>query len=172
MTAFSVCDAVLEAERSKARKLEIIFGQWWRYYAVPNEFRLTLYAERQHCPYCGAFLESPAETTETAFGDIHLDHMDPLSLGGEESIRNTVYVCAACNMSKGRRSFVDWLNKLTPEYRAVATAIYIEKHGHPPEAFVRKTKSDRLTLPRIELQYPEDVLRRLFPKPIVDGPPN
>lgn len=164
-------EALLQAEQGKARKLEIIFGVWWRHYAVPYEFRWTLFAERQHCPYCGALLESPADGSDTAFGDTHLDHMDALSLGGEDSVRNTVYVCAPCNMAKGRRSFVDWLAQLAPQHSALARQIYVDKHGHPPEAFTRSAKSQRLTLPRIELQYSEAVLRRLFPKPIVDGPP-
>jgi hypothetical protein len=163
--------ALLEAEHGKARKLEIIFGVWWRHYAVPYEFRWTLFAERQHCPYCGTLLERPADGSDTAFGDTHLDHMDALSLGGEDSIRNAVYVCAACNMAKGRRLFMDWLTQLSPEHRALARHIYTDKHGHPPEAFTPSTKSQRLTLPRIELQYSEVVLRRLFPRPIVNGPP-
>jgi hypothetical protein len=164
-------EAALEAEQGKVRKLEIIFGVWWRHYATPYEFRWTLFAERQHCPYCGALLESPADGGDSAFGDMHLDHMDPLSLGGEDSIRNAVYVCARCNMAKGRRSFVDWLTQLSSEQSALARQIYIDKHGDLPENFTRSTKSQRLTLPRIELQYNEAVLRRLFPKPIVDGPP-
>lgn len=162
--------SLLEAEQSKARKLEIIFGPWWRHYAVPYEFRWTLFAERRECPYCGQPLADPA-LSEAAFGDPHLDHMDPLALGGEDSIRNTVYVCAACNMAKGRRSFSVWLGQLTPQYSELARQIYTAKHGHAPELFIPKTRSQRLTLPRVELQYSEAVLRRLFPKPIVDGPP-
>lgn len=165
-------EAHLEAEGSKARKLEIIFGVWWRHYAVPYEFRWTLFAEHSHCPYCGVPLEAPGGS-ETVFGEsTHLDHMDALSLGGEESIRNAVYVCAACNLAKGRRAFCDWLQQLTPACREQVRQIYIDKHGHPPEAFIRKTKSQRLTLPRIELQYSEAVLRRLFPVPIVKRPPD
>lgn len=164
-------EAHIEAERSKARKLEIIFGVWWRHYAVPYEFRWTLFAERSQCPYCGAPLEAPGDS-KAAFGDTHLDHMDALSLGGEESIRNAVYVCAECNMAKGRRTYCDWLQQLAPSCREMARRVYTDKHGHLPEAFTRKTKSQRLTLSRIELQYSEAVLRRLFPKPIVDGPPD
>jgi hypothetical protein len=165
-------EALLAVEQGKARKLEIIFGVWWRHYAVPYEFRWTLIAEQRNCPYCGVLLESPDGSCVTAFGDTHLDHMDPLSLGGEDSIRNTVYVCAPCNMAKGRRLFVDWLVQLSPECSALARQIYVDKHGHPPEAFVRSTKSQRLTLPRVELEYSEAVLRRLFPRPTVDGPPS
>lgn len=167
--------ARLLEEQAKARKMEIIFGVWWRHYAVPYEFAHTLYAERSACPYCGGALGPfylPAEATEPSFvGRAQMDHMDPLSLGGEESIRNAVYVCDACNMAKGRRLFTEWLDQLDEPHKSTARQVYVAKHGHEPEAFQRASKQTRLTLPRRELQLDEAVLRRLFPKPIVSGPP-
>lgn len=167
--------ARLLEEHAKARKMEIIFGVWWRHYAVPYEFAHTLYAERSTCPYCGGALGPfylPAEGTKPSFvGRAHLDHMDPLALGGEESICNAVYVCDACNMAKGRRLFTEWLDRLIEPHKTVARQIYAAKHGHEPEAFLRAGKQIRLTLPRRELQLDESVLRQLFPKPIVAGPP-
>jgi hypothetical protein len=97
--------------------------------------------------------------------------MDPLSKGGEDSIRNAVYVCAQCNMAKGSRLFIEWLGKIPVEQREKARQVYMAKHGNPPEDFRKARKNVRLTLPRIELQFSEAVLRRLYPKPIVSGPP-
>ena len=162
-------------EAAKMRKLEIIFGPWWRHYAVPYEFPATLYLERNACPYCGRLLgplsisvaNNPNVMVETA----QLDHMDPISGGGEDSIRNTVYVCRSCNSSKGSRLFVNWLKKLPVELATGTYQLYLEKHGHPPEAFVPRRRQARLTLPRLELSLEEGVLRHLFPKPIVSGPP-
>ncbi|MBL8517575.1 MAG: HNH endonuclease [Betaproteobacteria bacterium] len=162
-------------EQAKARKMEIIFGVWWRHYAVPYEFAHTLYAERSSCPYCGGALGPfylPAEGSQPSFiGRAQIDHMDPLSLGGEESIRNAVYVCDACNMAKGRRMFTAWLDRLNDPHKSFARQLYVAKHGHEPEAFQRARKQSRLTLPRRELLFDESVLRQLFPTPIVSGPP-
>lgn len=163
----------LVAEMAKARKLEIIFGAWWRHYAVPYEFPMTLQAERETCPYCGiplgkrSILASDIEEEQTA----QFDHMDPISRGGEDSIRNTVIACRGCNSAKGSRLFVDWLQQLPPEFAQNAREIYMAKHGHMPEDFVPTAKQARLRLPRVELRLDETVIRTLFPKPMVSGPP-
>ena len=97
--------------------------------------------------------------------------MDPLSRGGEESVRNAIYVCAACNMAKGNRLFVDWLARLPEPRRAMVRQIYVAKQGRPPEHFAPRPRQPRLLLSRPELAFDESVLRRLFPKPLVGGPP-
>lgn len=166
---------LVSGEAAKARKLEIIFGPWWRHYAVPYEFPATLYLERNSCPYCGQPLGSLSvldpDRSDAPTEAAQLDHMDPISKGGEDSIRNTIYVCRSCNSAKGNRLFVAWLEKLPADLADGARRLYTEKHGHPPEAFIQRRRQARLTLPRIELSLEEDVLRRLFPKPIVSGPP-
>lgn len=97
--------------------------------------------------------------------------MDPLSRGGEDSIRNAVYVCEPCNLAKRNRLFVAWLSMLKPEFSASARQLYLDKHGEQPEAFKPANKQPRLLWPRIELELDESVLRKLFPNPIVAGPP-
>jgi hypothetical protein len=97
--------------------------------------------------------------------------MDPLSMGGEESFRNAVYACAHCNSAKGNRLFVNWLATLPEPHRALARRIYEEKHGHDPEAFTQGSRQPRLTLDRLELELDEAVLRQLYRKPVVSGPP-
>lgn len=164
---------MLGQEQAKIRKLQIIFGTWWRHYAVPYELRWTLWSERAFCPYCSGPLGAPSLPLgqEEADRAAQIDHMDPLFRGGEESIRNAVYVCAPCNMAKGRRLFTDWLAALSEAHRSQARAIYIEKHGSPPEAFQPGPRQPRQTLGRLELEFAEAVLKKLFPRPIVDGAP-
>lgn len=70
----------LAEERDKIPKLKIMYGKYWEHYAWPNDFATTLYTEREFCPYCGGKLTDRA----------HIDHMDPLARGDENSIRNTV----------------------------------------------------------------------------------
>lgn len=164
---------LLRQEEAKIRKLQIIFGCWWPHYAVPYELRWTLWAERKSCPYCATPLGAPALTPESESSEraAHIDHMDPLSRGGEESFRNALYVCARCNAAKGHRLFVTWLARLSEPHRSLARTIYTEKHGHAPEAFMPGPRQPRLTLGRSELAFEESVLKRIFPQPIVGGPP-
>lgn len=169
----SSLEQLLAVEQAKARKLQIIFGTWWRHYAVPYEFPVTLYLEQPDCPYCSGPLGGLSTIPEIMSGlqAAHLDHMDPLSRGGEDSIRNAIYVCGGCNLAKGRRLFTDWLSKLPPHVRDTVRSLYEEKHGHAVEAFMPGRRQARLTLPRPELAFDERVLLQLFPKPIVSRPP-
>lgn len=166
---------LLRLEQAKVPKLELIFGPWWRHYAPPGEFLQTLFTERAHCPYCRGPLGPlyvPAVDAPTPFrGRAHQDHMDPLAKGGEDSIRNAVYVCDACNYKKGNRLFVEWLQVMEPAQRAAANAIYAEKHGHPPQHFVPGQKTARLDISLAPLGFDLEVVRKLFPRPIVSGPP-
>jgi 5-methylcytosine-specific restriction endonuclease McrA len=54
------------------------------------------------CKYCG----DPAS---------HIDHIVPLSLGGEHSFDNIQMICRACNMAKGTLSeeeYLGWVGRL------------------------------------------------------------
>jgi len=51
-------------------------------------------SQQDKCGYCNVELSSLASK------DVHLDHIVPLSLGGEHSINNLVYTCASCNLRK------------------------------------------------------------------------
>lgn len=170
----ALLDARLAEEAAKIRKFQIVYGPWWPHYVAPYELRWTLFAERSNCPYCSGALEQPnveVLSPAAALQSPHIDHMDPLARGGGESVRNAVYACAACNLAKGRRLFVDWLLLLPAAHQQGARAIYVAKHGHEPEAFEPGTKRLRMTLPRVDIGFNESVLRRLYSKPIVNGPP-
>ncbi|BCS94544.1 hypothetical protein DSLASN_01760 [Desulfoluna limicola] len=167
--------AAIEERESKLRKLRIIYGEWWRHYCLPKEFADEIYNERDFCPYCGDKLPPQyigADASTSLFrGRAHLDHMDPLNKGGEDSIRNVVYVCDNCNYKKGKRTFIDWLQTLKPKYRAISREIYETKHGHPPESFEQGEPNGRCDGSSFELCMDEEDLRELYPTPIVNGPP-
>jgi hypothetical protein len=169
--------ANLDSERRKIQRLQIIFGPWWRHYTAPHELRWTLWAERSHCPYCSSPLPAPSATpTGAAEQDpvvaaAHIDHMDPLSRGGADAVCNAIYVCAPCNLAKGRKLFVRWLSQLDAPHAAAARTLYEAKQSMPPEAFVPGRPQPRRTIPQLELDLDESVLRRLYPRPVVRGPP-
>jgi hypothetical protein len=162
----------IDQEKANIRKLQIVYGDYWQHYASPDFFGTSLYNERDFCPYCGTrFCDViPNKFNKTLF---HLDHMDPLDLGGEDSIRNTVFCCGPCNIKKGKRSFIQWLETLAPKYQKLAQSIYSEKHGHFPEQFKEGCNSERGS---IDLEFAiyktEEELKKLYPIPIVDKPPS
>ena len=164
--------AALKVEGLTIQKLRIIYGQYWRHYAVPEFFHANLLDERDFCPYCGTWYD---QITPNTFNDspLHLDHMDPLDKGGENSIRNVVVCCGPCNIKKGKRSFLDWLAMLEPKYRKLARTIYCHKHSHPPEAFIAGHSTKR-GWPYLEstLQKPISDLKKLFPTPVDLEPPS
>lgn len=164
--------AAIKKERSYVRKLKIVYGAYWRHYAAPEYFHTMLRDERDFCPYCGTrFCDVVPDQFNAS--PVHIDHMDPLDRGGEHSIRNAVLCCGPCNIKKGKRSFGQWLDMLEPEYRKLAGAIYVEKHGHPPAAFVEGDSTVRRSreLERTLYQSEED-LEAQFPEPKVSGPPS
>ena len=167
-------EVAISNESEKIPKLKIMFGEFWKHYAWPQEFELTLYAERSECPYCGAPLGELYEIQPDGSYGLrrnHLDHMDPLNLGGEDSIRNAVFCCRTCNLKKGRRSFSEWLDCLTPDCREIAKKIYTEKHGHPPNEFVPGKPVARSSGVAFELMLEGDELREMYPEPVANGPP-
>lgn len=165
--------ANLDAERATVRKLQILFGRWWPHYALPYELKWTLYTERDQCPYCSTPLRYSVEPgVSNIEGAVrHIDHMDPLSRGGEESFRNAICACARCNTAKGRRLFADWLERIPTKNQASVREIYVQRLGRAPEEFRPGPRQPRLTLMRMELGFDEHVLRTMFPKPVVNGPP-
>lgn len=71
-----------------------------------------------HCAYCACVL-----------GEKQTDHMFPLVLGGEHSLRNVVIVCPECNGKKSTLSYAEWLERVAPEHRARVLALYQERYA-------------------------------------------
>lgn len=106
--------------------------------AISYENLRNIFEGRETCLYCGSEIIKISNSHEeplTKWEDIHLDHMDPLSLGGKDNERNTVYCCANCNLKKGNKSFSDWLQCLDEKQKALSRNIYIQKHKRSPEEF-------------------------------------
>jgi len=61
--------------------------------AIPKGLRFEVFKRDQFtCQYCGA--HPPAVI-------LHVDHINPVALGGENEIDNLVAACDACNLGKG-----------------------------------------------------------------------
>jgi hypothetical protein len=61
--------------------------------------------------------------------DKQTDHMIPLVLAGEHSLRNIVIVCPPCNGRKARLSYEEWMERVEPEHKQRVMAVYRERYG-------------------------------------------
>jgi hypothetical protein len=121
----------------------------WEKFARPHWLDYTLFQERSYCPYCTKPL-GPKEDREPNGRVIkkhnHIDHMDPLELGGEDSIRNSVYCCWQCNLRKGVLPFLTWISRLAEPQRNEMREIYESKHGRSPECFTIGKPTPRVSM--------------------------
>lgn len=177
----SVCGperARLEIQLIHQRKANVLrnlwaaYGAWWKHYTPPLGWKELLRSEGDNCPYCGVVLTDWQVVLSVSTAVV--DHMDPLSLGGEDSLRNAVCCCARCNSLKKNKSFTKWLTELSSECRSLSREIYEFKHKHPPEAFVQGAQELRMGhipmfLELDELQFNKDLRGRL---PLVNEPPS
>jgi len=115
------------------RNLWAAYRGWWIHFTPPKGWATILRTESDNCPYCGCLLNDDRSSPTRATAVI--DHMDPLSAGGEDSLRNAVYCCFRCNGVKKNKPFTRWLTELPEPFRTQCRAIYIFKHEHQPEAF-------------------------------------
>ena len=64
----------------------------------------ALKEEQEHkCKYCQCDLDYSSK------GEVHLDHVIPLTKGGPHSITNVVWSCAICNKRKSDRDLEDFM---------------------------------------------------------------
>ena len=135
------------------------YGEEYLAYVIPSNMNYILFFERDFCPYCGNQLRPKGDRaifSEDIKTHSNLEHMDPLCSGGEDTLRNTIYICAFCNQRKGEKPFLEWLKTLKPEYQDFARKIYIEKHGHKPEDFVAGPPTDRVSNTGVWYMYPDE----------------
>lgn len=62
----------------------------------PKDWERTVRLFNRRCAYCGAT------------GDLHMDHVVPLSRGGTHTIGNVVPACPSCNLSKHNKFLTEW----------------------------------------------------------------
>lgn len=64
---------------------------------VPSAYIKEL--RQMPCNYCGKYFENK----------MHIDHVVPISKGGQHSIDNLVTACKPCNLSKANKLLDEWL---------------------------------------------------------------
>ncbi len=64
-----------------------------------QELLLWSFNQTRVCTYCGT----------TCADNYHIDHIEPLSKGGSNSIDNLTISCPSCNQSKGNKQLLHWL---------------------------------------------------------------
>lgn len=129
------CELLLEQRQLNIeRNLWAAYRGWWKHYTYAAGWASLLRTEGEDCPYCGCLLNDNRTTTPNPSAAV-IDHMDPTSLGGEDSLRNAIYCCSRCNSRKKDKPFLRWLTELSEPYRTLCRAIYIFKHEHNPEDF-------------------------------------
>jgi len=128
----------LASEINAMNRYKARYQDDWKSKAVPCDFFLVLFMERDFCPYCGkSFREDQIRKDYFIIREKYqVDHMNPLHMGGEDSLVNALCVCEECNLKKGHRAFSSWLEKLPPEFKQIAEQIYCEKLGYSPHQFV------------------------------------
>lgn len=57
--------------------------------------------DSSRCVYCG-------DSADDTGSHLHLDHVHPRSLGGEDTSRNLVTACRACNCARKTMSLAQW----------------------------------------------------------------
>jgi len=117
--------------------------------SIQQEHALSLMEGRNFCLYCGIIIYKAYDWTKDGKSVktyLHRDHMNPLSLGGEDNDHNTVYCCTSCNIKKGGKTFIEWLKILNPKYSTLAREVYIQKHNYIPEDFKPSMKEIVFTL--------------------------
>ena len=162
---------LLQREINITRNLWTAYRGWWKHFTPPRAWAALLRTESDNCPYCGCVLtdDPPPRTPTTAV----IDHMDPLSLGGEDSLRNAVVCCNRCNGLKKNKPFTRWLAELPEPLQEHSRVLYIYKHEHQPEAFESgpfefRTEGVPMFLEFDERQFKKELRGML---PLVDGPP-
>lgn len=106
-------EAEFEAVRPEIERFFVIKDGAWRLnrawiviapsgrnlgHRVGRDLRAEVFARDGHrCSYCGG--------TEQPF---QLDHIVPVSKGGETSLANLTVACRPCNLSKGDKTVAEW----------------------------------------------------------------
>lgn len=76
-----------------------------------------LWSSTDYCVYCGRCLNAFNKS---------LEHMIPMSLGGNHSIGNILVVCRLCNETKRNKPFDEWICMLHEPWRSITHSIFIQ----------------------------------------------
>ena len=103
---YEVCLKCNKGSRAAQRRPAVDEGPRRRRYDAPKsssasdlandhkakDKRQLFHDQEQRCVYCG---------NRYPYDQLQVDHMIPVALGGQDSIRNAQLACRSCNMSKG-----------------------------------------------------------------------
>lgn len=78
------------------------------------------------CVYCGA-------TAASSGAHLHLDHLTPRSVGGEDVPQNLVLACRSCNSRRQARTLAQWA-AASPELSFTARSIRAQARRRLPLA--------------------------------------
>jgi 5-methylcytosine-specific restriction endonuclease McrA len=174
--AKDIADDLARRRINVVRNLKAAYGVWWRHYTPPHFWAEELRRERDHCPYCGTNLPELRHGGPQGQLRAVLDHMDPVSLGGEDSLRNVIVCCSSCNSRKKNKSFMRWLSELPEPFRSTCRCLYVAKHQHEPELFDSTWDSYTTCSDGVPLFFDldeQDFLREMRGMlPLAKGPPH
>ena len=71
-----------------------------------------------NCPYCGCIM--PAVLTDR----VELDHIYPVSSGGENLNRNLVFVCKECNQAKSNQGLIEFCSNTGKNINSVSKILH------------------------------------------------
>ncbi len=141
--------------------LKILFETYnydWDKVCLPCWLESQIIYESDYCIYCGN------EFSYDNYGRLkaNIDHMNPAALGGEDSVRNVIYVCSKCNVKKGSLNFTDWLNKLDPDNKRKAKEKYLMKHGYEPENYIPGESTSYVLHQGTSMFFDKSILREII----------
>lgn len=87
-----MCNSVKHNSRKRRESLSKRLGRTARRIRARDDHR---------CVYCGA-------TEQSSGAPLHLDHLTPKRLGGEDEATNIVVACRSCNSRRQDRKLADW----------------------------------------------------------------
>lgn len=70
-----------------------------------KDFKSWVDSQEKVCKYCGVCCQS----------NYHVDHMHPLSKGGQHSLDNLAIACPTCNLTKSSKPLNVWLQEISQE---------------------------------------------------------
>lgn len=79
--------------------------------SVTVEALRDMWANATVCLYCGR---------ELTHWNKSVEHMMPMSKGGEHSVRNVIVICRLCNTTKRSMCFDEWIERLAEPFRSAA----------------------------------------------------
>lgn len=77
--------------------------------SLTTEVIRRLFATTSMCPYCDRLMQSREKT---------LDHMEPVSRGGQHVLGNVTVCCHSCNSRKRSIPWARWMDRLPPHIAA------------------------------------------------------